>query len=660
MSGKKSNERKKDKAPEGVPYAQRTWPTYAYMVVLSLIYLVVFNLIKDDRVYLGGDNADYYVLARSIEMGEGYRNVSSLEAPPNNHFPPGYPFIMATLMKFGMTEITTLTAMNGLFFWAALMLLFVVFKRWTGDRELSAVAVLLCILNANLLQFATIMMSEMPYLLCMALALFAYGRYLKADDDRTRWTWVAVLIAASILMLYIRTAGIAVLGAIGLHLLLTRRIRMAFIVVGAVLLSQVPWQVRTAHLGGSSYTKQLLSVNPYRPEKGAMQAHDWPKRITANLKRYFVREVPAALAPWVSRAGAVKVDRAKELPLAVVLAALMLVGVWWVDARWRWLVVPLLIMNGALLLLWPQVWFGVRFILPLIPFLVLFALQGAHGLLSRATARSKWSTYITWGVLTPVLLYYGSLLNEKVLMQGREVTNASLVEINKVWAVRVDPRARICYATCIKGLSADRNNPYPDKFEEYIRTAEWVERNTPRDTSTVVCCRKQSLFYLFSGRYVTGFLKDTDPAALIADLKEKRVSHVVVDQMGFADVGRYLVPVVQRDPLKFPVLHTIPSKLNPKQVTFLLGFKPELGYHGAWENGRKSGPGRWVNTDGGVFEGTWRNDTIVGHGVMRTPDGSVVEGEWHNGQLNGHGRRTRDGVVLHEGLYVNGVPVRER
>ena len=400
-------------AKDKVPFAQRRWPTYAYMAVLTLVFIALFQKIKDEHVSLGGDNADYFVLAKSLATGHGFSDVSNIDVRPHNHFPPGYPFLMAAMMKVGITEIVTLTWMNGLFLWAALMLLFVVFKRWSGDRELAAVVILVCMMNAHLLGYATIMMSEVPFLLCMAVTLFAYGEVLDAVPGRRRIAWVAVLIATSILMLYIRTAGIAVVGALGAHLLITRRIKLAFLFVGVVLLSQVPWQLRSQALGGSSYARQLLSVNPYRPEKGSMKLPDWKERVLANAKRYFYREVPSALMPWTAKVNAFKVQRGKEWPLSALIVVLVCLGAW-ATGRYHWLVLLLLALNMAMLLLWPQVWVGPRFILPLIPLLLFLGLLGLYAAARWCVQRFGWPRVVAWLPVVPVVLVLLSFSNSRV------------------------------------------------------------------------------------------------------------------------------------------------------------------------------------------------------------------------------------------------------
>lgn len=644
---------KKGKAAR-VPFAQRRWPTYLYMGVLTLVFISLFQRIKDEHVSLGGDNADYFVLAKSLATGQGFCDVSNISAPPHNHFPPGYPFLMAGMMKLGITEITTLTWMNGLFLWAALMLLFVVFKRWSGSRELAAVAVLVCMMNAHLLGYSTIMMSEVPFLLCMAVTLFAYGSVLDAGPGRRRIAWVALLIASSILMLYIRTAGLAVVGALGAHLLLTKRIKLAFLFVGVVLLSQVPWQLRSRALGGSSYVRQLLSVNPYRPEKGTMQPSDWTHRVLSNAQRYFFREVPGALMPWTGKPSAFKIQRTKEWPLAASIVVAVCAGAW-ATGRYRWLVLLLLALNMSMLLLWPQVWVGPRFILPLIPLLMFLALLGLYAGAVWCVRRFRLPKAVAWVPVVPVVFVLMSFSNSCVLLEGRDYDQKKLNELSKERIVRVDPRAKRVYAPCVRSLAADRMNAYPERFEEYIRIAKWASEHTPRDTTTVVCCRKPALFYLFSGRYVTGFAKTADPGEMAADLEQRRVSYVVFDQLGFADVRRYLGPLLQRDPSKFKLLHSIPSRSNAKQITYLFSFDPRFGYHGPWKDGLKNGEGRLLGRDGSEFTGTWRNDTIMGQGTLRRTDGVLVVGEWTNGKLNGHGRYIKDGQVLQEGEFRNGV-----
>lgn len=641
------------------PWLNIRWRTAIYALLLTFVFIRMYDRIRDDRVYLGGDNADYYILAESIAAGQGYHYVALPDAPAHNHFPPGYPFMLATFMRMGITGIDTLTGLNGLFLWAALMVFLGLFTRFSGDPELAAISVGLCAINAHLLEFSTIMMSEVPYLFVFTVALGAYIMMLRAEEQGRRTIgWSILLVVAAILMVYIRTAGAASVLAIAGHMAWRRRWRVSAILLGAVLLSQVPWQLRSMKLGRNSYVEQLLSVNPYRPEQGKMTIAAWPGRILRNMERYALREVPSSVLPWTTRKLDSPMEPREEWIWPVLVLPLVVVGLVQLQKQ-RALLVILLTCSFGVLLLWPPVWAGVRFMLALVPFTVFLWCQGLFALLRGAAQRLRLPAWSPWVPMVPALLIVASNDLDHALLKGRDYTNARVMEMAKHYAVKADPRNRILYSPCCAGLEADRRNPYANGYNEYLRMAAWAGKNLPAQ-GAIVCCRKPGLFYLFAHRTVTTYAKTLRIDSLIADLKAKKVTHVVVDQMGFADMGRYLVPAVQRDELKFPILHTEPAPDDPKKLTYLLGFRPELGYDGPWVNGRKKGKAVMRYPDKSWLESVWVNDTLNGPGVLHRPDSSRVEGDWYISALNGYGRIIRDGKVTEEGLWKNGRKVTDQ
>lgn len=626
-----------------------------YLVGLSLLFWSTYSNIRDERVSIGGDNADYYILARSIATGHGYSYIASPEAPPGNHFPPGYPLILAACMKLGMEELPTLTAVNGVFLWGALVLFFLLFTRWGGNTELAALATALCILNAHLLQYATLMMSEVPYLFFFALALAAYALLQDAASRPRAWLpWMVVLALACVSMLYIRTAGIAVVLALCGHLLWRKRWLQAGILAGVVLASQLPWQLRSHALGGNPYMQQLLSVNPYRTELGRMTAAQWPHRVLHNGQRYVFREIPSSLLPWTDKMSRSPLQRGKEWPWPLVLLPLMAVGLW-AMARDRLPVTVLLFLSFCILMAWPEVWVGVRFILPLVPVLVFLCWNGLFAVTRLAVRRLRRApAWAPWLVVGPAAIVVAMHLHTHVLLEGKDATRKALQELPKRRTVFSDPIGHVCYAPCVQGLHVDRSNDYRDDFRSYFKTGTWARKHLPAKDTIVVCCRKPGLFYLFAGYKVTSYAHLSDPVAFMADLQARHVTHVVVDQLGFADEQRYLVPVVQSDPLKFPVLHVEKSQEQKDRNTFLLGFRPDLGYSGPWVNGRKQGKGTMRYADGMRFTGVFVNDTINGPGRLVKPDGTLWEGQWHAGRLNGWGRYTKPGTAPQEGWWHEG------
>lgn len=623
----------------------------AYAVLLTLLAQFTYHRIYDRRVFIGGDNAEYFTLAESLASGQGYRDLSSLEKPQHNHFPPGYPLLMAAMMKLGIKEAASLAMVNGLFLWGALLLL--LFHRWSGSPELALAAACLCLFNAHLLKYSTVLMSEVPYLFFLALALSAYGRLSGAGTARSRMAWMLLLVAAAVMLLYIRTQAIAVVAAIGLLLLVRRRALAAAIFLGVVALSQLPWRIRGSSLGGDPYLKQALLVNPYRPELGSMHAGDWLARLGENFQRYVFHEVPGGMLPWTEHIPGPGPGTALGWAWPLLLLPLIAFGL--ARMRKERLLLGLVLAGSfSLLMLWPPVWSGIRFMLPLVPFLVLLACHGAYALAGLVAARARLPAWCAWAITAPVLLLFALHLWKHVLLEGPAMDRTRVRELAAQRTVVLDRERKTCFAPCVMALEADRNNPYPAGYKEYFAVAARVEKTLPGGDSTVVCCRKPALFHLVAHRFTTSFPKTADPDSMVAFLRERHVTHVVVDQLGYADVDRYLVPVIQHDPLKFPVVWKEQSRADSASATYLLGFRPELGYTGHWVQGAKEGMGEMRYPDGSVFRGMFRNDTINGDGVLLRRDGSVIAGQWYAGQLNGHGRWTKDGRIMLDGEWAHG------
>ena len=626
----------------------------AYAVGLTFVCIAVFQAVKDDRVYLGGDNADYYILAESLASGQGYRYIASPDAPLHNHFPPGYPALLALCMKVGITEHASLAHLNGFFLWAALMCLLAVFASWSGSPEIAGTAIALCIMNGHLLEFSTILMSEVPYLLFFSIALLCHLGALRADasGSTTRW-WLVGLVCASVSMVYMRSAGLITVFAMAAHMAWRKHRAWAFTLAVTVIVSQIPWQVRSAGIGPNPYGEQLMQVNPYHPEMGRMTASSWAHRIGENMVRYALREIPNSVFPWTTRKLDTALQPTEEWPWMVLCLPLLFAG-WWFLRRDRSLIGAILLCSFGVLMLWPPVWAGPRFMLALVPVVVFLVLNGARALLELTVKRVHLPLPVAWATLVVAVCPVLAHSDAHVLLEGDQLTSQTVGELSKQRVVKTDAGKRICYTLCVKGLAADKRNDYARGYREYLDLAEWSAKNlVPAEgKEVVVCCRKPGLFHLLSHHRVTGFLKTGDPAVLIAGLKAKQVTHVVLDQMGFADVDRYLYTAVRHDPMKFPLVKKQISQ-NGEDETFLLGFRPELGYTGAWLNGMKHGRGELRTPDGGVFTGAWVNDTVHGEGIVRYPDGSWAQGNWYANKLNGPGRMALADGTVQEGIWKN-------
>ena len=637
---------------------------FLYLFIISFVFYNTYERIFDKKVHLGGDNAGYYIYGKSIATGHGYRAIHTKEQEKANHFPPGYPALIAGVMKVFSGKITTIKSANGFFMWAALFVLFFLFRAWTKNIHLSFVACLLTLFNFHLLEYSTIMMSEIPFVLFSAISLLLFTL---TDFNQTvykNWKFILFLLTL-VFAFYIRTLGISLVISFTLILLFQKKWKYAGSLVLGFFLLIAPWQIRSHSLGGNSYVNQLLMKNPYRPELGAMELKDWPERFMLNAKRYFALEISNGVLPFetidykqcvaqlkqeatdletsdgdttnlttetaktpkdltleekeksaASRGmpGAKVEITTTDYILTLLLLILMAIGL----SRLRdyWILIGLYLAGTfAILFLWPEAWFGIRFMLPLVPILILLALYGLVQIPELIGEKLKKPAPALLSVVIPFLVFitiHGKLEKRVVELENRA-----------------------------KGI-------YISKFKNYFDIATWANKNIPRDA--VVACRKGQLFYLYGNRWVSGFRSTLDKEELVRVLHENGVTHVVLDQLGYASTSRYLYPAIKRYPGKFKVIHQLK---NPD--TYIMEFNYDLDYTGEWVDDKKTGQGiyRWPN--GMVYDGMWKDNLRTGKGKFFWPNKQVFDGEWLNDKRNGPGTLTMPDSTMIEGNWVNDV-----
>ena len=119
---------------------------WIYSGLLLLIFFVAYQFIFDSKLDLGGDNGGYYILGKALSTGHGYTNIHHVGDPSHNHFPPGYPALLAVFM-FISDSVIFLKIMNGLLLAGSSMLLYRIFFKVTENIQLSFVASALMLLN---------------------------------------------------------------------------------------------------------------------------------------------------------------------------------------------------------------------------------------------------------------------------------------------------------------------------------------------------------------------------------------------------------------------------------------------------------------------------------------------------------------------------------
>lgn len=257
---------------------------------------------------------------------------------------------------------------------------------------------------------------------------------------------------------------------------------------------------------------------------GNATTSDFITRITENFQRYISYEMPATfLGDMFPEPADGKVTFGYWIGGFVILG-LIIYGLVRLAKKQPALVVYVLC-AGGILLLWPQVWVGGRFMVPVLPFILMLALFSCSYLVRNGLAKMK----LPWN---PLILSVIALL------------------------FSVGPLTK---------MQAAAEEPFAMQYQNYFKTAEWAKANLP--ANAVIACRKPELLYYYADRYCVPYLHDSDANKLLADLRVKKAHYVIVDQLGFSSTGRYLVPALQKYQDSFKVIYQTPAP-----ETFLLEY----------------------------------------------------------------------------------------
>jgi 4-amino-4-deoxy-L-arabinose transferase-like glycosyltransferase len=478
-------------------------------VVLAAIVLVagMFN----PAPHTGGDNAGYISLAHSLANGDGYREQWDPEEPPHTKYPPVLPLILAGAMLLGAKSWVSLKMVPVAFTLLSLLFTYL----WVRGREGMNLAVgvaLLVALSDGVLYYSRWILSDPTFLALTLGAFWALDR--KEGKPRLAWGFALVILA------YLtRSAGIPLVLATGLWLGLSRHWRALVAFAVAFSLPAGWWWLRGRSVGTDQYVAEFWLLDPYQPDLGRAGVVDLLARVGQNLQLYVTEIVPE---------GIIGMEGPFLAPLGMGLVLVALVG-WLRRIREKVGITEFFLpLYAGLMLLWPVVWSGDRFALPVLPLLLLYAALGLRWLLG------SFSQGIQKGVLLLTFL----------LLAAPAATS---------WT-REAQAARGCSSRLEQ--DPDPFGCYPENIREYAEMARWAGQNLPAGAAVVT--RKPRIFFVLSGVKTQSLPLTTDAGAFMAAAAEKGSRYVTLDRWdGLA--GFYVPPVVQDRPQSFCYVTGIPS-----------------------------------------------------------------------------------------------------
>jgi hypothetical protein len=474
-----------------------------------------------------GDNAQFIVLGKSLLAGHGLSHINAPDQKPDTKYPFLYPLILAGVLWVAPGSVVALKMIGVVACVGAALLYYPLFRK-SAEPAAALGAAALAVLSPDILRHSSIVIAEVPYLF-VSMAALAFVSW--AEGRRPERYWVPVALVLVMAAYYIKATGIALAAAIVLLLLVRRRWRWAFGFLGGAVLLALPWALRARSIGGGgTYVDYLFMKDPYRPYLGTIAPGAMLSRFAGNVVLYFQNVVPESVLPFLGRADMVPGAGLRILWLAV--SVLVAAGLVARLLRRRTVVDFYLVAFLGICVLWPRVWAGTRFIVPVIPLLLLCFLSGLGVLADLAGLKSTPRT-----------------------RDGCLVALSILMAVGFISVDRVEARW-------------DRQ--YTPDWESYFEAARWVKSNTPPES--VVVCRKPYLFFLVSDRRSMGYPFSADTGEVLRSLEETRATHVAIDQFRWTRTSAlYLVPTVLAYPDRFDVVYA--TEQEPQ--TFVMRFVSE-------------------------------------------------------------------------------------
>ena len=479
-------------------------------LALALLHLVLALLAFEPAPHNGGDNAAYLALARSILSGVGYREIYDPLMPLHTQYPPLFPLMLAGLLALGFKPWVSFKLLV-LFCSAAAIGLSYLWMHRKLRPEIALAVTLLMALSPGVIGLSHWELSDVPFWAFTMAALVAWDR-LGADDTRR----LLIATALTLLAYFTRSAGLPLLVAAVAWLAWRGRWKQLAIFVAGIAPFAFWWWYRARTQGGVDYVQQFWFVNPYQPELGKVGAVDLIRRAAANNTAYVQRHLPVLLVGLVN-------------PLTFALSLITLgLGIFgWVrrlrHAHISELFLPLYI---GLLLVWPAVWSGERFLVPALPLILFYAAEGLQRLIRRTPVKR------------PRLVVYAA---------------AALVLASALPALTMTVRwGMMCTKLYLMG---DRYSCHGPEWKDFFATAEFASRTLPADA--VVLSRKPRLFWAISGG-VRGkiYPLSTEPDSLFDAARRIGARYIILDRVDNLST-RYLTPTLMERSSAFCVLYTL-------------------------------------------------------------------------------------------------------
>jgi hypothetical protein len=363
------------------------------MLVSAGLGLLRFNSLQLGASY---DDAHYIILAESLSSGQGYQLINFPSPQIERAFPPGWPLLLAPLTFFFPGNYSVLKIFTLILWLASLPLIYNLLAKRIESPHLEILTGLIA-LNPLLVGTSITVMSESAYLFfsLVVLVLFDLQNY-----EKPGYRLVILTAAAALFTQLIRTVGISLFIALVVYYLFSRRFRKAGITLGVFAAGALIQFWLNLRNGGS-----LISAG-YESQVFNGSVIEKAGQMLSNLLGYLNETTAAALVPIFGERVTALAGPLIPALLNAALLLLILFGMILARKKIQLADVYVLVYLAGILAFWnPKVGsVKARFLIPMIPFLYFYLIQGLKWALGRFTKNSGRLIIGAAGLISIVLL----------------------------------------------------------------------------------------------------------------------------------------------------------------------------------------------------------------------------------------------------------------
>jgi len=466
--------------------------------LIGLLGCLLIYLLRLDRVVgLFVDDAWYVLLAKALATDQGYSLSNSPTPGILPLYPPAFPFVLSFVFRLSPSfpqNIYLLKAVSIAALLGAGWLTYRYFQRKRGLPWFVALGIMLSSVLSPMLAFlaTSSVMSECFFTLVFIAVIVLVERSARATQTANSLQWAALAGVVTAIAFLTRSIGLALIVAGFLYLLKEKLLKSALVFAGLAVALSAPWVIyarwqaptpaQQREQGGHivmPYTRQFWQRRAGFEFMGEVTTADLPARVVRNLTEITGRDVLRIVAAPVFEALRDPAEEAKQervraggspspLLVSFLLSLLVIIGFITVARQKITMAELAVFFSLGINLLWP--WETLRYVLPLIPFIVFYFLSGLRALYSwYQQKRQQLDLRAQWVMMTGV---------------------ASLI-------VAINLYGHASYLRKINSNSPLERPPWTQSFEELETMLKWIDRNVAKDA--VLAAAYPPLVYLYTG-----------------------------------------------------------------------------------------------------------------------------------------------------------------